>query len=89
MDLISCEYIGEGSVKSSMRKCKILEKIDFFTYFRYGRNFADGKLAWGKIFEKNPRTPFKNGGNDDFSVYLIGLPKNLGEKLVFGVKIAH
>ena len=35
---------------------------------------------------KNPRTPFKDGGNDDFPVYLIGLPKNLGEKLVFGVK---
>ena len=40
----------------------------------------------GKISEKNPRTPFKTGGNDDFPVYLIGLPKNLGEKLVFGVK---
>ena len=48
LGLISCEYIGEGSVNRSMKKRKNLEKINFFTYFRYGRNFTDGKLTWKK-----------------------------------------
>ena len=59
MDLISCNYIGEGSVNSSMRKCKILEKINFFTYFRYGRNFADGKFAWETSSWKTQERPLK------------------------------
>ena len=37
----------------------------------------------GKNLHEKPKTPFKNSGNDDFPVYLIGLLKNLGEKLVF------
>ena len=31
---------------------------------------------YGKNLRENPRTPSKNGGNDDFPVHLIGLPKN-------------
>ena len=42
------------------------------------------------LHEKNlgdkPMNSFQNGGNDAFLIYLKGLPKNFGEKLVFWVK---
>ena len=72
--------------KSFYEKMYKLRKNQLFLIFSLRTEFYRWQIHIGKISVKNQRIPFKNGGNDAFPIYLTGMSKNLGEKLIFRVK---